>query len=112
MRVILSIAAVLLLAACDGSLPFSEPSALQFEERKAEVVQRATEARILIEANRGWVKCEPVIEAAARRSQVLDNAAFVAIIKEDGGLSEAYSIYGKLLDLYGDLEQDLEECSG
>ena len=101
---------IILLAAFMGCAPITTPSALEIEERKAELLSKAQELRPSVNAAKGVPACQAALTEIAERENVLDNALLAAAMRGESGQREVYSILGKKLKLIDRMEGDLDAC--
>ena len=101
---------LLAFVACEG-ITSSEPSALDFQERKAELEEFAAELRPTIEAGKRYADCQSIIRDARRRAEVISSAYGVAAVKGESAVSESYELLEEELKLLEQLERDLQKCA-
>ena len=109
---IIAIVVALVSISCDTIASVSNPSALDIEERKAEIQAKTEVVGQMALSVRGKGNCDEIISQAVSREEVLDNALLTSIVVSDGtNAAEMYDILGKKLDFLNDLERDLKTCA-
>ena len=121
LTIILAIVALVSGACGLGDSVVGDPSALDLAERRDELTSLAEEIdqRWLSEKeiasgtqDDGFlvpIECESTLSEAQDRERVLDDAMFLALLKEDGADREVYDLLGKKIELLKELDEDLEQ---
>ena len=103
---IIAVALVAFLAGCATIAP----SALDIEERKAEIQIKAKELKPWVNSAKSVPACQAAFTKLTERERVLDNALLTAALHGESGQREVYSILGKKLKLLERLEKDIDSC--